>query len=56
MGMSSFDDRKKTGLAMQLECTVKELANGIRVHPPLSESIVDTGREALNWAAYLPRS
>ena len=43
-------------LAMQLECTVKELANSIRVHPTFSESIVDAGREALNWALYLPKS
>jgi len=43
-------------LAMQLECTLKELANSIRVHPTFSESIVDAGRDALNWALYLPRS
>ena len=43
-------------LAMQLECTLKELANSIRVHPTFSESVVDAGRDALNWALYLPRS
>jgi dihydrolipoamide dehydrogenase len=43
-------------LAMQLECTLKELANSIRVHPTFSESIVDASRDALNWALYLPRS
>jgi dihydrolipoamide dehydrogenase len=43
-------------LAMQLECTIKELANSIRVHPTFSESIVDASRDALNWALYLPRS
>lgn len=43
-------------LAMQLECTVKELAQSIRVHPTLSESVVDSGRDALGWALYLPRS
>ena len=42
-------------LAMQLECTVKELAQGIRVHPTFSESVVDAGRDALDWALYLPR-
>ena len=42
-------------LAMQLECTVKELARSIRVHPTFSESVVDAGRDALNWALYLPR-
>ncbi|UCE54232.1 MAG: dihydrolipoyl dehydrogenase [Desulfobacterales bacterium] len=43
-------------LAMQLECTVKELAQSIRVHPTLSESVVDSGRDSLGWALYLPRS
>lgn len=43
-------------LAMQLECTLKELANSIRVHPTFSESVVDAGRDALNWALYLPPS
>jgi len=43
-------------LAMQLECTVKELARSIRVHPTFSESVVDAGRDALKWALYLPRS
>jgi dihydrolipoamide dehydrogenase len=43
-------------LAMQLECTLKELAKSIRVHPTFSESIVEAGRDALNWALYLPRS
>ncbi|NVL93448.1 MAG: dihydrolipoamide dehydrogenase, partial [Desulfobacterales bacterium] len=42
-------------LAMQLECTVKELAHSIRVHPTFSESVVDAGRDALDWALYLPR-
>lgn len=43
-------------LAMQLECTLNELASSMRVHPTLSESVVDAGRDALNWALYLPRS
>ncbi|UCD87795.1 MAG: dihydrolipoyl dehydrogenase [Desulfobacterales bacterium] len=42
-------------LAMQLECTVKDLAHSIRVHPTFSESVVDAGRDALDWALYLPR-
>lgn len=42
-------------LAMQLEATVQELAMSIRVHPTFSESIVDSARDALNWALYLPR-
>lgn len=43
-------------LAMQLECTVKEFAASIRVHPTFSESVVDAGRDALAWALYLPKS
>ena len=43
-------------LAMQLECTVKEFANSIRVHPTFSESVVDSSRDALSWALYLPKS
>jgi len=43
-------------LAMQLECTAKEFANSIRVHPTFSESVVDSSRDALAWALYLPRS
>ena len=42
-------------LAMQLEATVQELAMSIRVHPTFSEGIVDSARDALNWALYLPR-
>lgn len=42
-------------LAMQLESTVRELANSIRVHPTFSEAVVDAARDALNWALYLPR-
>jgi len=43
-------------LAMQLECTVKEFAASIRVHPTFSESVVDASRDALAWALYLPKS
>lgn len=42
-------------LAMQLECTVKELARSLRVHPTFSEAVVDAARDATNWALYLPK-
>jgi dihydrolipoamide dehydrogenase len=42
-------------LAMQLECTVGELARSIRVHPTFSEAVVDAARDATGWALYLPR-
>ena len=41
--------------AMQLECTIQELARSIRVHPTFSEAVVDAARDAGNWALYLPR-
>jgi len=42
-------------LAMQLECTARELARSIRAHPTFSEAVVDAARDVLNWALYLPR-
>ncbi|MBF0530795.1 MAG: dihydrolipoyl dehydrogenase [Deltaproteobacteria bacterium] len=45
----------EAALAMQLECTVKELARGIRVHPTFSEAVVDSARDAASWALYLPK-
>jgi dihydrolipoamide dehydrogenase len=42
-------------LAMQLECTVKELAAGFRAHPTYSEAVVDAARDAMGWALYLPK-
>lgn len=42
-------------LAMQLECTVREFARSLRVHPTFSEAVVDGGRDADKWALYLPR-
>ncbi len=45
----------EAALAMQLECTVNELANSIHAHPTFSESITDAAREALDWALYLPK-
>ena len=43
-------------LSMQLEATVQELSKSIRVHPTFSESVVDSARDALNWALYLPKT
>ena len=42
-------------MAIQLEATVNELANSIRVHPTFSESVVDAARDAKTWALYLPK-
>lgn len=42
-------------LAMQLECTVAELARGVRPHPAFCETVVDAARDAAGWALYLPR-
>lgn len=42
-------------LAMQHEATVHSLAEGIRIHPTFSETVVDAARDAGNWALYLPR-
>ena len=42
-------------MAMQLESTVRELAYSIRVHPTFSESVVESARDALDWALYLPK-
>jgi dihydrolipoamide dehydrogenase len=41
--------------AMQFEYTVVDLAASIRVHPTLSENVVDAARDAEGWALYLPR-
>jgi dihydrolipoamide dehydrogenase len=42
-------------LAMQLECTVSDLARSIRAHPTFSETLVDSARDAEGWALYLPK-
>ncbi len=42
-------------LAMQLECTARELARSIHVHPSFSESVIDAARDAEKWALYLPK-
>jgi dihydrolipoamide dehydrogenase len=41
-------------LALQLECTVDELAHSIRMHPTFSECMMDAARDASSWALYLP--
>ncbi len=42
-------------LAIQLECTAREFARSIRIHPTFSEAVVDAARDAEKWALYLPR-
>ena len=42
--------------AMQFEYTISELATSIRVHPTLSENVVDAARNAEGWALYLPKA
>jgi len=42
-------------LAIQLECTAREFARSIRVHPTFSEAVVDAARDAVKWALYLPK-
>ncbi len=41
-------------MALQLECTIDELAHTIRAHPTFSEALMDAGRDASQWALYLP--
>jgi dihydrolipoamide dehydrogenase len=41
-------------MALQLECTVDELAHSIRLHPTFSECMMDAARDAASWALYLP--
>ena len=41
-------------MALQLECTVDELAHSIRMHPTFSECLMDGARDADSWALYLP--
>lgn len=41
-------------MALQLECTVDELAHTIRMHPTFSECLMDGARDADSWALYLP--
>ncbi|UCF92411.1 MAG: dihydrolipoyl dehydrogenase [Desulfobacterales bacterium] len=54
VGANATDLVGEAVLAMQLECTAKALAHSIRVHPTFSEAVVDAGRDAMQWALYLP--
>jgi len=55
VGANATDMVAEAVLAMQLEATVKELARSIRIHPTFSESVVEAGRDCLDWALYLPK-
>ena len=55
VGANATDMVAEAVLAMQLEATVKELAHSIRIHPTFSESVVEAGRDCLDWALYLPK-
>ncbi|OPX38925.1 MAG: dihydrolipoyl dehydrogenase [Desulfobacteraceae bacterium 4484_190.1] len=39
----------EAALAMQLECTVSELAYTLRVHPTFSEGVVEAARDSAGW-------
>jgi len=43
-------------MALQLECSPDEIAHSIRIHPTISETIMDAARDAGNWALYLPKA
>jgi dihydrolipoamide dehydrogenase len=55
VGGSATDLVGEGVLAMQLECTVSDLARSIRAHPTFSETLVDSARDAEGWALYLPK-
>ncbi|MGB9441996.1 MAG: dihydrolipoyl dehydrogenase [Desulfobacterales bacterium] len=55
VGANATDMIGEAVLAMQLEATVRELAHSIRIHPTFSESVVEAGRDCLEWALYLPK-
>lgn len=55
VGSAATETIGEASLAMQLECTVAELARGVRAHPAFSETVVDASRDAAGWALYLPR-
>jgi dihydrolipoamide dehydrogenase len=55
VGGSATDLVGEGVLAMQLECTVGDLARSIRAHPTFSETLVDSARDAEGWALYLPK-
>lgn len=39
----------EAALAMQLECTINELAYTLRVHPTFSEGVVEAARDGAGW-------
>ncbi|MFH2130552.1 MAG: dihydrolipoyl dehydrogenase [bacterium] len=43
-------------MALQLECGTDEIAHSIRIHPTISETIMDAARDAGKWALYLPKA
>ena len=45
----------EAAMAIQLEALAEDLAWAIRVHPTLSESLVEAGRGVVGQALYLPR-
>jgi dihydrolipoamide dehydrogenase len=55
VGSAATETIGEAVLAMQLECTVAELARGVRAHPAFCETVVDAARDAAGWALYLPR-
>jgi dihydrolipoamide dehydrogenase len=55
VGANATDMVAEAVLAIQLEATVKELTHSIRIHPTFSESVVEAGRDCLDWALYLPK-
>jgi dihydrolipoyl dehydrogenase len=55
VGANATDMVAEAVLAIQLEATVRELAQSIRIHPTFSESLVEAGRDCLDWALYLPK-
>ena len=42
-------------LALQLEALTEDLARAIRIHPTLSESVVEAGRAVMGQALYVPK-
>ncbi len=45
----------EAAMAIQLEALAEDLAWAIRIHPTLSESLVEAGRGVMEQALYLPR-
>ena len=55
IGANATDMIGEAVLAIQLEATVQELAQSIRIHPTFSESVVEAGRDCLERSLYLPK-